>query len=163
MMKGIATMRISGRILAAFLGILTLFTAPLAAQDRMWLQIEAQPNLNTALDRARAYASLFADVEGYKLGNGWYGIALGPQSTEAAGARLLDLRRQNLIPADSYLADGTSYGQRFWPVGAEDATPTTPALPEVAALPETVEPVVAPAPEPEETLKHFFDFHDKFP
>ena len=116
----------------------------------MWLQIEAQPNLNTALDRARAYAALFPDVEGYKLGSGWYGIALGPQSQAAAGARLLDLRAQNLIPADSYLADGTSYGQRFWPVGAG-----TPEAPDVtAALPEVpVEPVAEALPEPEETVK----------
>ena len=89
-----------------------------AAAQTTWLQIEAQPNLNTALDRARAYAALFPDVEGYQLGNGWYGIALGPQDKDTAAARLLDLRRQNLIPADSYMSLGDTYGQRFWPVGS---------------------------------------------
>ena len=163
-----------GRVLSVVAGLVALwFAAPLAAQDRMWLQIEAQPSLNTALDRARAYASLFSDVEGFQLGNGWYGIALGPQTRDEAAARLLDLRRQNLIPTDSYLADGTSYGQRFWPVGA-GATPELPssedlaaedladdviaALPAAEPVPEPVpepepEPVPEPVPEPEETLK----------
>ena len=136
------------RMLAVLAGLVALWlVTPLAAQDRTWLQIEAQPNLATALDRARAYAALFPDVEGYRLGSGWYGIALGPQTQAAAGARLLDLRRQNLIPADSYLADGTSYGQRFWPVGAAVATPEPDVI---AALPEApLEPVV----EPEETVQ----------
>ena len=139
--------RISGRILAVLVGLLALsLAAPVAAQDRTWLQIEAQPSLNTALDRARAYAALFPDVEGYRLGNGWYGIALGPQSQAAAGARLLDLRRQNLIPADSYLADGTGYGQRFWPVGA-DTTEAPDADPDEAL----VAPVAEAPPEPDET------------
>ena len=135
------------RILAVLLGLLALVTAaPVAAQDKTWLQIEAQPDLTTALDRARAYAGLFPDVEGYTLGNGWYGITLGPQSQAAAGARLLDLRRQNLIPADSYISDGARYGQRFWPVAGDAAAPDTSEPDTTAALPEV--PV-----EPEETLR----------
>ena len=160
--KGIPTMRILGRILGRFLAVHLGFLAVLnpasvAAQQQTWLQIEAQPALNAALDRARAYASLFPDVEGYKLGSGWYGIALGPQSQAAAGARLLDLRRQNLIPADSYLADGTSYGQRFWPVGLDtgspEATPEVTTLPAPDGTPEpTAEPTATAQPEPVETL-----------
>ena len=144
--KGIATMR----IFAVILGLVALLAGPAAAQQKMWLQIEAQPSLNTALDRARAYAALFPDVEGFQLGNGWYGIALGPQTRDAAEVRLLELRRQNLIPADSYLADGTSYGQRFWPVGV---LPDAPASDVTAALPDAPVADPAPAPEPEETLK----------
>ena len=141
------------RVLAAVFGLCALLlTSPLSAQTT-WLQIEAQPNLNTAMDRARAYAALFPDVEGYKLGNGWYGIALGPQDKDAAAARLLDLRRQNLIPADSYLALGDSYGQRFWPVGAETTAPVETAPVETAILPEVTEPAAEPVveavPEPE--------------
>ena len=132
------------RILACLLGLLALtFSAPLLAQDRAWIQIEAQPDLNTALDRARAYAALFPDVEGFKLRTGWYGIALGPQTSAKAGARLLDLRRQNLIPADSYLSDGTAHGQRFWPVASDSATPVEPQPDTTAALPE---PTAEPAP-----------------
>ena len=142
------------KFLAAVFGLCALmFTAPLTAQTT-WLQIEAQPDLNTALDRARAYAALFPDVEGYRLGNGWYGIALGPQEQDIAAARLLDLRRQNLIPTDSYLSVGESYGQRFWPVGSDttDQVETT-ALPDPAAPVAEVppEPEPEPAPAPNET------------
>ena len=149
--KGLVLMR----ILAVLLGLLAFaLAAPLAAQDRTWLQIEAQPNLNTALDRARAYSALFPDVEGYRLSSGWYGIALGPQSRDEAGARLLDLRRQNMIPADSYLSDGSGHGQRFWPVGADDAAPEVPDPDATAALPDPAAEPVAEAPpevDPDET------------
>ncbi len=139
------------RILAVVMGLVALWLAsPVVAQDRMWLQIEAQPNLNTAMDRARAFASLFDDVEGYRLRSGWYGISLGPQTRAEAEARLLDLRRQNLIPVDSYLSDGTTHGDRFWPVGADAAAPEVTTLPEVPLDP-AAEPL--PEPEPEETLQ----------
>ena len=144
------------RVLAVVFGLCALICAAPATAQATWLQIEAQPSLNTALGRVRAYAGLFPDVEGYRLGNGWYGIALGPLPKDDAAIRLLDLRRQNLIPADSYLADGASYGQRFWPVGAEDATPIdTTVLPETTepaaepAIEPAVEPVIEPLPEPE--------------
>ncbi|MBC7739153.1 MAG: peptidoglycan-binding protein, partial [Candidatus Saccharibacteria bacterium] len=117
------------KLLGFLLGLCALLvTMPAIAQDKSWLQIEAQPNLNTAMDRARAYAALFPDVEGYRLRNGWYGIALGPSTTEDAATRLLDLRSQNLIPSDSYLSDGATYTERFWPVGLDaTALPTEPA------------------------------------
>ena len=137
------------RFLSGVFG-LVLLMLPLSvwAQDNTWLQIEAQPNLNTALDRAHAYAALFADVQGYRLGTGWYGISLGPMTKDAAGARLLDLRRQNLIPADSYLTDGASYRDAFWPV------PGTPAVEPAKPAIDPVAPVVAtPRPDPEETPK----------
>lgn len=142
--KGIVTMRVIALILGLFTALLAL---PTQAQDRMWLQIEAQPDLETALDRARAYASLFPDVEGYRLDSGWYGIALGPQDRAAAEARLLDLRAQNLIPIDSFLADGSNHGQRFWPAGAQDA----PAVSDQAAQ-TTAPEVVQPLAEAEESL-----------
>ena len=134
------------KVLAAVFGLFALmFMTPATAQTT-WLQIEAQPDLNTALDRARAYAALFPDVEGYRLGNGWYGIALGPQDQETAAARLLDLRRQNLIPTDSYLSVGESYAQRFWPVGND-----TTAQVKTTALPDPVaEALPEPALEPDE-------------
>ncbi|MEO8242999.1 MAG: serine protease [bacterium] len=148
------------RVIGFLLGLYALLlAAPVSAQDDTWLQIEAQPSLNTAMDRARAYGALFPDVSGFRLGNGWYGIALGPLAKSDAAARLLELRRQNLIPADSYLSDGGSYGQKFWPVGI-DTTPLAPAQPEATAEAPVVtepaaEPAVAPQPveEPEETLK----------
>ena len=137
------------RILSILAGLVALcLAAPLAAQDKMWLQIEAQPDLALAMDRARAYGAVFPDVEGYKLGNGWYGIALGPQTRADAEARLLDLRRQNMIPQDSFLADASTYGQRFWPAGADaNSDASAGATPE----PEATAPL-EPAPDPDETL-----------
>ena len=140
------------KVIGFLLGLWALLMAvPVMAQDQAWLQIEAQPSLNTAMDRARAYAALFPDVEGYRLRNGWYGIALGPTSRAAAASRLLDLRRQNLIPADSYLADGASYADRFWPVG-QDATPVEPPVaglePDSTITTTEVAPGVTAPPDP---------------
>ena len=135
------------KVLVAVFGLCAmLFSTPLAAQTT-WLQIEAQPDLNTALDRARAYAALFPDVEGYRLDSGWYGIALGPQDQANAASRLLDLRRQNLIPTDSYLSVGESYGQRFWPVGDN----TSPAV-ETEVLPDLLVEALPGADQPETDL-----------
>ena len=134
--------------LAVLIGLITLLWTPLAARAQdTWLQIEAQQNLNTAIDRAHAYAAIFPDVQGYRLGTGWYGIGLGPMTRESAAARLQDLRRQNLIPTDSYLTDGASHRDPFWPVAG---AAVAPAAPVVAADPE---PEVVAEPDPEETPK----------
>ena len=75
------------------------------AQDgpRAWVQIEAQPTLTEAEARARAYAGAFPDVAGFRMASGWYAIALGPYTPDAAAARLNELRRDNLVPADSFV------------------------------------------------------------
>ena len=118
---------------------------PALAQDQSWLQVEAQPDLATAQDRARAYAAVFPNVEGYRTG-AWYSVVLGPMTREEAGQQLLSLRSENLIPRDSYIADGSSFGPRFWPVGAND-TVIVPQAPEDPALAAPAD--VAP---PQETL-----------
>ena len=41
------------------------------AQDKAWLQIEAQPSLTAAQDRAGAYSALFPDVAGFQIKSGW--------------------------------------------------------------------------------------------
>ncbi|MDO9640513.1 MAG: serine protease [Pseudotabrizicola sp.] len=150
-------------MLRATLGIwmmaATLWAGMAAAQQQSWVQVEAQPTLAEAQERASAYAAAFPDVVGYLLGSRWYGIALGPYAPEEAAQRLADLRRENLIPADSYLTDGTNFRDQFWPVGGAQAaplaTPLAPDLPvEVAPLPElSVEAAPeAPAPPADETL-----------
>lgn len=141
-------MRISTRIFGFVLGLLALLTvAPVMAQDKLWLQIEAQPDLNTATDRARAYASVFPQVEGYHLKSGWYGVALGPYTSDQAVQQLQSLMVQNMIPADSYISDGSSFGDQFWPVGGQTAT--APAAP--ATQTPTAEVVVTEAPIPDPT------------
>lgn len=109
----------------------------LAAQDTVYVQIEAQPSLLAAQDRLRDYASRLNDVNGFDLGRGWYGIALGPYSRDDANAILRDLRARRQIPSDSYIEGPNRYGQRIWPIGAGPATasPTT-TLPQVVAVPE---------------------------
>ncbi|MBC2837681.1 peptidoglycan-binding protein [Paragemmobacter straminiformis] len=107
-----------------FVLLFTLVTAA-SAQDARWIQIEAQPTLAAAEDRARAWEGLFQDVNGFSTGSGWYVIALGPYTDAQAEARRAELRGENLIPGDSFVSDGASFGPMFWPVGA-----TTPGVPE---------------------------------
>ena len=126
-----------------------LWAGVAAAQQQAWVQVEAQPTLAEAEERAGAYAGVFSDVVGYRLGSRWYGIALGPYSPAEAAQRLADLRRENLIPRDSYVSDGTNFREQFWPVGAPQATPLAPdAQVEVAPLPPEATAQVAPDPAP---------------
>ena len=117
------------------------------AQDQAWVQIEAQPTLAEALERARAYTSVFPDVSGYALNSGWYGIVLGPYDSEDAAIKLRDLRGEGLIAPDSFLADGRNFRDRYWPDGAVPAA----ALPDPAPMAEPMAPEaeapLAPAPD----------------
>ncbi|HSF65127.1 MAG TPA: serine protease [Paracoccaceae bacterium] len=137
--------------LAVFLvGLMTalLLSTAARAQDRVWIQIEAQPTLSEAEARARAYASVFPDVAGFRLNTGWYAVVLGPYAPDAGAARLADLRGGNLIPADSFIALPGTLRAPFWPVGQDPAAQApTPA----AAAPAPVAPLPAPAAEAEET------------
>jgi peptidoglycan hydrolase-like protein with peptidoglycan-binding domain len=99
------------------------------AQDRVWLQIEAQPRLDTAQERAEAYAGVFPETNGFRLRSGWYAIVLGPYAVAEGAARLNSLKAENLIPSDSFIADGASFADQFWPV-AGSAPAVEPALSE---------------------------------
>ena len=143
-----------------------LFIAPLIAQaqsseDVVWIQIEAQPNLATATQRARAYANGLEDVNGFSLGGGWYAIAVGPYRRSDAEQLLRSYLREGLIPRDSYLQFSERFRQQFWPVGvnvlniplmapvepAQTAEPDAPAQPEqVAVQPQLPEPPVGETP-----------------
>lgn len=109
-----------------------------SAQDRAWIQVEAHPSLAETVERAEAYAAVFADVTAYKTGTGWNAIVLGPYAPAEAAGRLAELRRENLIPGDSFVVDGRSFGGQVWPAGAV-APAADPAL---SAAPE-------PQPEPQ--------------
>ncbi|MBY5933047.1 trypsin-like peptidase domain-containing protein [Tateyamaria omphalii] len=136
------------RMMLAWVMVLASAVGTFAQEDPVWIQIEAQPNLNAATDRARIYAAELPDVNGFSLGGGWYGIALGPYARSDAEQVLRVYRSEGVIPRDSYIALSSAFRQQFWPVGANvlnrgvvDAPlPATPAAPE-----PTVE---APAPEP---------------
>lgn len=132
-----------------------LFVAPVSALAQaggegaraLWVQIEAQPTLAEAEASARRYARDIPDVNGFSVGRGWYGIALGPY-TEQEAERVLDVyRREGVIARDSYIAPSSDYGRRFWPAGAEPILPeapqvTEPELPQVAEREPEPEPIV---------------------
>ena len=133
--------RISGA--AAILAGLVIGSAQLAAaQEQVWLQIEAQPNQPKALERAGAYAAGLPEVKGYVLDSGWYGIALGPYAPDQAVSLLQQLTASGAIPPDSYITDGASYGPAFFPGGA-DAGAGTGAPAAQSAEPLPVDPAPA--------------------
>lgn len=151
-----AALRFLARSLVVFFAFLT--AAPLAAQDQpaqpdqggqAWVQIEAQPDQLAAQERAGAWAAVFPDVQGYSLGADWYGIALGPYDQATAEAKLRELKRENLIPRDSFIADGSQFGAMFWPEAG--AAPTDVTDPLAAETPAAEDPLVQSVLEPDAT------------
>jgi len=130
-----------------------------SAQDRVWIQMEAHPDLATAEARVRAYAQVLPDVNGYRLTTGWYAIALGPYAPDDGAAALGRLRAQGAVPRDSYIADAGIYLQQFFPIGANTLAapvgeaPTITQSAETAAPPAPAAPVIPVIPViPEETV-----------
>ncbi|MFM7446604.1 MAG: hypothetical protein ACKO2N_22385 [Tabrizicola sp.] len=117
-----------------------------AQETRAWVQVEAHPDLATALDRARAYAALFPETSAFRLSSGWYGIALGPYPADEAPIRLGALKREGQIPSDSFIDDGARYGEQIFP---EDGTaaPAPDLAEDVAAVVETPQPDPAELPD----------------
>ena len=112
-------MRIFTTLFAAFLISIWSFSAQAQSEDDVvWVQIEAQPSLATATDRARAYTTLLQDVNGFALGGGWYGIAVGPYRRSDAEAVLRQYVREGLVPRDSFIQLSSRLRQQFWPIGA---------------------------------------------
>lgn len=124
------------------------------AQERFWLQIEAQPTLREAEERAAAYSGAFEDVMGFALSSGWYAIVLGPHDREGAQVRLTALLRDRMVPRDSFVADGGNFRARFWPPEGAVAPAIIPVTPEPEPAPAVTAPQEPPAPvaEPRETL-----------
>lgn len=121
--------------------------------DTVFIQVQARTSLAGAQASVRRFSRALPDVNGFSLGGGWYGIALGPYSRAEAEDQLRDLRSQRLVPADSYIEEARAYGQQFWPVGAQAGrAPVEPAEPSVQAEP-VQQQVAEPAPqvEPEES------------
>lgn len=131
-------------VIAGFLGR----AAAQSSDDVVWIQIEARPTFDSAVERLEAYAESFPDVRGFALTGGWYAIALGPFDPEDASDILRSFRLQGRIPSDSYIAQSDSYGQQYWPPG-EDVL----ALGNLAALSTQASPSLdAPDTQPETAL-----------
>ena len=134
------------RLFAVFLMITFSLMRPALAQEAAWVQIEAHPSLITARERAGLFAGRLADVNGFDLGGGWYGIALGPYTRPDAERVLRVYRLQGQIPQDSFVVGSEGFGQQFWPVG--DRTAGGDAIPtQLAQAEATPEPEPMPADE----------------
>ncbi|MDP2737932.1 MAG: serine protease [Pseudorhodobacter sp.] len=99
-----------------------VFAVGAQAQEQFWIQIEAQPTLRQAEDRARAYTGVFADVAGFQLTSGWYAVAVGPYAPDVVQARLAALTAERLVPGDSFIALPGSFARQFWPTVVAGAT-----------------------------------------
>ncbi|WP_149142600.1 serine protease [Gemmobacter caeruleus] len=136
----------SPALLPGFVPAALAQTSGTQTRELIWLQIEAQPSLEVARERARAYAALFPDVSGFAT-DGWYAIALGPFTDRgAAEARLRQLKADGLVPGDSFIAFDRNYQAAYWP----DGNAPRPAAAAPVATPDPVpEPAPAPATAPE--------------
>lgn len=133
------------------------FASPAPAQQQVFIQIEAHPNLAQAQQSLRGYAERFRDLNGFALRSGWFGIALGPYAEEEAAQILRNLRSARLIPRDSYIAQEGDLHAQFWPDGATRLPRAT--LPDVPLneeseiqRPET-DPALSEPNLPKETLR----------
>ncbi|MGB0797896.1 MAG: trypsin-like peptidase domain-containing protein [Planktomarina sp.] len=142
-------------IFGALLFVLTTLSGTVFAQQApsglSWIQVEAQPTRTQAIARAGRYADEFDNVVGFEIGNGWHGIALGPFDRQSAVAELATLRNSGRIPRDSFIANGTSYRDQYWPLDGMLPVPTTMVQVVTPTDTSPTETVVAIAP-PDETL-----------
>jgi hypothetical protein len=151
--KGLAGWIAAAVILAAA----AIGSARTAAAQDTWVQIEAMPSLAEAEARARAYSGAFPNVSGFRLTTGWYGIMLGPYTPEEADRQIALLKRERLIPTDSYIPESSQFRQRFWPVGAAalrpvPADPATDPAAGTEPAPDTATGTLPSVlPEPDET------------
>ncbi|MEL7214184.1 MAG: serine protease [Pseudomonadota bacterium] len=131
---------------AYFTGLVVagILATQISAQDaQVWVQIEAQPTLAEAQERLRDYSRNLPNVNGFTLDSGWHAVALGPFAPDDAAQLLRQLRRDGLIPRDSFVALGGNFARQIWPIGGSAVRPVQP----VAPLPEAETALVAPEPE----------------
>lgn len=122
-------------------------------QNAIWIQVEAHRSLREAEDRLRGYAGQIDGVNGFRVGANWYAVVLGPYSQDAADLQLSNLRRQGLIPRDSFLVRSRDLRQQFWPVGAGIVTaPITIPAPVQTPVTEATAPL-PPTSLPDETKR----------
>lgn len=112
-------------------------------QELFWVQIEAQPSLNQITTSLREHSAELEDVNGFELGGGWYGMALGPYVRSDAKKVLNVLRAEGRIPRDSFIAASSEFRRQIWPVGSDVLSSLQAATPFVAE----------PEPDPEATTE----------
>jgi peptidoglycan hydrolase-like protein with peptidoglycan-binding domain len=112
-------------------------------EERFFIQVEARTSLAGAQSSVRQFSQRLNNVNGFSLGGGWYGVAVGPYADRnEAEAFLGELMRSGAIPPDSYVETSRVYGRQFWPVGAQvdldapqDAQDTTAEAPQPEVQP----------------------------
>ncbi len=140
--------RILVLVLMAAMAMTRTAVAQQSPDDIVWIQVEAQPGLSKALDRARNYAGNLEDVNGFSLGGNWFGIVLGPYRRADAETALDVYRARGRIPDDSFITLARSFGAQFWPEGADVLSRGTLATPDVATDATAQTATVAIQPEP---------------
>ena len=86
----------------------------LAPDQYVWIQVEAQPDRKSAMNRIKVYRTKISNVVGFEIEGGWFGIALGPYKSHMADALLKEFKEAGLIPPDSFVARGVTYGSQFY-------------------------------------------------
>lgn len=143
----------------ASLAVAALIASSAAAQqETVFIQIEARTSLVSAQASVQQYAGRLQDVNGFSLGGGWYGVALGPYSRADADRVIATLKAQRSIPQDAYVAEASSYARQFWPIGSQvldqaavapAVTPTQAPVQTAPAQPAPTQDVVVAEPAPE--------------
>lgn len=118
-----------------------------SAQDSFWVQIEARQTLAGAQDRARDYAGRLDSVHGFYIGDGFYGIFIGPFDEPQAETTLARLLDRGAVPSDSFVKNGRFFQQQFWPIGGGAQTTITPPPDPVVAIPAVTSPPVPQDPD----------------
>lgn len=121
--------------MALVIGLMMALPGTAQAQGTSWIQIEALPTLQEAQERARSYDTAFANLSGFRLRSGWYALTLGPFARAEAERELNVLLRERLVPGDSFVAEASDLGPRFWPVGNQQTAPQQQAQAQVQAAP----------------------------
>ena len=118
-------------------------------QDIVFVQIEAKRSLLEATQAALDWSGKLPDVNGFALGRGWYGVALGPYSRPDAEQVLRVYRAERVIPGDSFIAFPRQFGAQYFPVGANIlGRGIVPAPAPVSPQAPVAEAPAAPVPEP---------------
>ena len=86
----------------------------LAPDQYVWIQVEAQPDRKSAMNRIKVYRTRISNVVGFEIEGGWFGIALGPYKSHIADALLAEFKEKGLIPPDSFVARRVTYGSQFY-------------------------------------------------
>ncbi|MDH2325505.1 serine protease [Cereibacter sp. SYSU M97828] len=139
-------------------GMAALLMGSTALAQDAWVQIEARPTLEEGRERAETYAATLPDVSGFEMTSRWFVVALGPYPRDEARDLLGQLKDEGRIPADSYLTDGLTYRDRFWP--AAMSVEIAPVAPTVLTAEEAEAALTADQRLEVQTALKWFGFYD---